>query len=308
MSRFGFVALAGRPNTGKSTLLNTLARTKLSIVSNVPQTTRHPVRFVLNYDDAQMAIMDLPGFAKPKTLLGKRLNEAASASAADSDVIVFLVDAEAGVGKGDEYLAKRLLALGVPVICAVNKIDAVKRGKVAEALDRLRRISESAEAAGLGSPKDFVPISAKTGLGLDILLESVAACLPEGPHLFPEEDMQEEDDLHDLRRRIAEIVREKLIAGSRDELPYSIAVLVDDISVREKDGADLYEIFCKVLVERESQKAIVVGSGGERIKKAGTEARAELEALLGAKVFLDLRVVVEKNWQKNPKILEKLGI
>ncbi len=308
MSRFGFVAIAGRPNTGKSTLLNKLAGQKLSIVSSVPQTTRHPARFVLVHRDAQIAFVDLPGLAKPRTLLGKRLNEAASAAAASSDLVLLLVDAKAGVGKGDAYLARLICASKAPVVGVVNKVDAVPKSKVAEALQALGELSDDLERRVGEGIVDFVPISAKTGWGLDVLLDVIAARLPEGPHLFPDNDGSDGEEEGALTRRIAEIIREKLIAGAREELPYSIAVLVEDISFRRKGEEELVEIFAKVLVERESQKAIVIGSGGSALKRAGTEARRELEALLGARVFLDLRVVVEKDWQKNPKILEKLGL
>lgn len=308
MPRFGLVAIAGRPNTGKSTLLNALAGRKLSIVSGVPQTTRHPARFVMNHGDAQIAFVDLPGFAKPKTLLGRRLNEAVTSSLGSSDAAILLVDAKAGVGRGDAYLAEKLAGFGIPLVCAVNKIDAAPKAKVAEALDEMGRISKECEAAGLAGFADFVPISARTGMGVDTLLDVVSALLPDGPPLYPDEDSPPEIGAGELERHIAEIIREKLIATAREELPYSIAVIVDDISARDLDGGELYEIRAKVLVERKSQKAIVVGAAGEAITRAGTEARRELEAMLGAQVFLDLRVVVEKDWQKNPKVLERLGL
>jgi GTP-binding protein Era len=308
MPRFGFVAIAGRPNTGNSTLLNTIAGRKLSIVTSVPQTTRHPARCVISRGDTQIAFTDLPGLAKPKTMLGRRLNEAALASVADSDAVVFLVDSIAVVGRGDAYLANRLLGSEIPVVCAVNKIDAAPKRKVVEALEEMKKISEKSESEGQATFVDFVPISAKNGLGIDTLLDVVAALLPEGPHLFADDGSEDFDDGMGLEKRIAEIIREKLISTAREELPYSIAVSIDDITTREKAGATLYEITAKILVERESQKAIVVGAGGAAIKRAGIEARRELEAMLGSQVFLDLRVVVERGWQKNPKILAKLGL
>ncbi|MER3522050.1 MAG: GTPase Era [Acidimicrobiia bacterium] len=326
MSRFGYVAIAGRPNTGKSTLLNTVAGQKLSIVSNVPQTTRHPVRFVINLGDSQIALVDLPGFAKPKTLVGKRLNEAVSGWVADSDACILLVDAAAGVGRGDLYLARTILTTQVPAVCAVNKVDVASKAEIALALEKMREVSEECEASGGKAFVDFVPISAKTGSGIRTLLDTVASILPESDHLYSGEESLGLGDDNELHRRIAEIIREKLIRNAKEELPYSIAVIVEDINVREakKTGEvetesdqtgtqygrsrELIEISVKILVERESQKAIVIGSKGEALKKAGTEARLELEALLGSRVFLDLRVVVEKNWQKNPKILDKLGL
>lgn len=338
MPRFGFVTIAGRSNTGKSTLLNTVAGQKVAVVSAVPQTTRHPARFVLDWNDTQMALIDLPGYAKPKSLLGKRLNEAVASWVANSDACIFLVDAAAGVGAGDVYLARTLLSTQVPVVCAVNKVDVAGEDDVARALEKMAEVSKKSEGSCGSGFVEFVPISAKTGNGIDTLLDTVAPLLPEVDRIYSGQEWLGLDDERELRNRIAEIVREKLLASVREELPYSIAVVVEDISVRGTTGvgaamgavdftgarsvggyedseslgsaygAELIEISAKVLVERESQKGIVIGSRGEVLKRAGTQARLELEALLGAKVFLDLRVVVEKNWQKNPKILEKLGL
>ena len=308
MSRFGFVALAGRPNTGKSTLLNTLAGRKLAIVSPVPQTTRHVARLVITHGDAQLAFCDLPGYGKPKTLLGQRLNEAVDASLKGTDAAVFMVDASAGVGRGDTFLARRLANMGIPTVACVNKIDVAKPKQVAEALAALDSISKELEQKGFRPFVDFVPISAKTGLGVDVLLQAVASCVPEGPHLFPESYEELVENPEQMRILIAEVIREKLITGARDELPYSIAVLVEDVEIKGTEESPLAYISGKVVVERPSQKAIVIGAGGSALKEAGTKARQELEVLLGMRVYLDLKVVVEKDWQRDPKALQRLGL
>ena len=289
--RSGFVSVVGRPNTGKSTLVNALVGEKVSIVSDKPQTTRGRVRGVLTTDDYQLVFTDTPGFHKPRTLLGERLNEMVGESTHDVEAVVQVVDGAAGVGRGDAFVATRQVApLRCLKICVVNKVDAMKRGEVVAQLEAASRLAEF----------DHVfPVSAKRGAGLDELLQVLVEVLPEGPAHFPVGEVTDRP----LELRLADLVREKALALTREELPHSIAVQVEELERTE----GLVRITCAVLVERESQKGIVIGSGGEMLKRIGTQARKEIEALLGSKVFLELRVKVQKEWQRDPRALGRLG-
>jgi GTPase len=289
--RAGVVAVVGRPNTGKSTLVNALVGEKVAIVSDKPQTTRRGVRGVVTSDDCQVVFVDTPGFHKPRTLLGQRLNETVSASVEGVDAIVLVVDAAAGVGRGDAFAAQRHLEpFDGPKLCAVNKIDAVGRHAVVPQLDA---------ASKLGEFDEIVPVSARTGEGVGTLLELLVGRMPEGPPLFPEDQATDQS----IETRVAEIVREKALDLTREELPHSIEVVVEEL----EDGDELVRIDAVVLVERESQKGIVIGRGGEMLKTIGTRARKELEALFGRKVFLGLRVKVLREWQRDPSALQRLG-
>lgn len=291
MTRSGLVAVVGRPNTGKSTLVNALVGEKVSIVSDKPQTTRGRIRGVVTGDDYQVVLTDTPGFHKPRTTLGERLNEMVGESTADVDAIVQVVDAAAGVGRGDAFVASRQVAPHrVHKVCAVNKVDRLSKGAVLPQLEA---------AAALADFDHVVPISARTGAGVPELLQILVEALPEGPFLYPEDEPTDQP----LERRVAEIVREKALAATREEVPHSIATEVEELE--REDG--LVRIHCLVLVERESQKGIVIGKGGEVLKRIGTEARHELEALLGEKVYLELRVKVLRDWQRDPKALQRLG-
>ena len=291
MTRAGIAAVVGRPNTGKSTLVNALVGRKVSIVSDKPQTTRDRVRGVLTGDGYQVVLTDTPGFHKPRTLLGRRLNEVVGESTSDVDAIVQVVDGAAGIGRGDAFVAARQVEPhdGLKV-CAVNKIDRLSRSAVLPLLEA---------AAALTAFDHVIPVSARTGDGVPELLALLVEALPEGPYLFPEEETTDQP----LERRVAEIVREKALAAMREEVPHSIATQVEELEREE----GLVRIHCVVLVERESQKGIVIGKGGEMLKRIGTQARVELEALLGEKVYLELRVKVLRDWQRDPKALERLG-
>jgi GTP-binding protein Era len=289
--RSGLVAVVGRPNVGKSTLVNALVGQKVAIVSDKPQTTRRDIRGIRTRADHQIVFTDTPGFHKPRTLLGSRLNELVDDATAGVDLVIQVVDAKAGVGRGDAYVFERQVRrAGVPAFCAVNKLDAVR--------DR-REVPQLQAAADLGPFAEIVPVSAENGRGLDVLLELLLARLPEGPPLYPPDEVTDQP----LEVRVAELVREQALAVTREEVPHSIAVVVEEL---EREG-DLTRIAATIVVERDSQKGIVIGKGGSVLKVIGTRARAQIELLLGTRVFLDLRVKVLKEWQRDPKALRRLG-
>jgi GTPase len=289
--RSGIVAVVGRPNVGKSTLVNALVGQKVAIVSDKPQTTRRDIRAIATDDEAQIVYTDTPGFHKPRTMLGVRLNDLVGEAVDGVDVVVQVVDGASGVGRGDAYVYEQKVGpAGAPAICVVNKIDAV-RGHA--------EVPQLARAAELGAFDEVVPVSASTGAGVDILRALLIAMLPEGPLLYPPDDVTDQS----LETRLAELIREQVLRRTRDEVPHSIAVVIDEM---ERDGA-LERIHASLVVERDSQKGIVIGKGGATLKAIGTDARAEIEQLLGTKVFLDLRVTVLKEWQRDPRALERLG-
>jgi GTPase len=305
----GLVALVGRPNVGKSTLLNALLGQKLAITSDKPQTTRSAVRGVLHRPEGQIVLVDTPGLHKPRTLLGQRLNDLVRGTLAEVDLVLQLVDAAAGVGSGDRFLAAELDKVATPTLCVVNKIDATSRAKTAAALQA---------AAGLADFAEIVPVSARTGEQLDLLIELILRHLPDGRPLYPEGHTTDEPEQH----LVAEIIREKALDVVRDELPHSVAVLVEEMGpdegsggLKERSGSppenrgreDLLVIRAFLFVERASQKPIVLGKGGSVLRDIGTRARAELEALFGTQVYLDLRVKVAKEWQRDPRQLSRLG-
>jgi GTP-binding protein Era len=289
--RSGFAAIVGRPNVGKSTLVNALVGDKVAIVSDKPQTTRSAIRGILEGPDFQVVLVDTPGYHKPRNLLGKRLNELVRSAWSDVDIALFVVDGHSGVGTGDAKVAHDLDAAGCPVICVVNKIDAMNKGEIAGALTA---------AARLGDFAHYVPMSAREGDGVDLLRGLVIEAMPEGPPYYPPGTRRDQPP----PAFVAELVREKILVRTRDELPHSVAVVTEEYEERE-DG--LLEIQATIYVERDSQKGIVIGKAGANIKAIGTEAREEIELLFGTRVFLDLRVKVEKDWQRHSHALERLG-
>jgi GTP-binding protein Era len=289
----GLVALVGRPNVGKSTLLNALLGQKLAIVSDKPQTTRSVVRGVLHRPEGQAVLVDTPGLHKPRTLLGQRLNDLVRGTLSEVDLVLQLVDAAAGVGAGDRFLAAELAKVATPKLGVVNKMDAASRAKLAAALQATAELADFAEV---------VPVSARDGTQLDLLVELILRHLPEGRPLYPEGHTSDEPEQH----LVAELIREKALAVVRDELPHSVAVLVEEMGP-DPEREDLLVIRAFLFVERASQKPIVVGKGGAVLRDIGTRARAELEALFGTQVYLDLRVKVAKEWQRDPRQLSRLG-
>jgi GTP-binding protein Era len=289
----GLVALVGRPNVGKSTLLNALLGQKLAIVSDKPQTTRSVVRGVLHRPEGQAVLVDTPGLHKPRTLLGQRLNDLVRGTLSEVDLILLLVDAAAGVGAGDRFLADELAKVATPRFCVVNKMDAAPRAKMAAALQAAGDLADFAE---------IVPVSARTGEQLELLVELVMGHLPDGRPLYPEGHTSDEPEQH----LVAELIREKALARVRDELPHSVAVLVEEMGP-DPDREDLLVIRANLFVERASQKPIVLGRGGSVLRDIGTQARTELEALFGTRIYLDLRVKVAKDWQRDPRQLSRLG-
>jgi GTPase len=288
----GISTLVGRPNVGKSTLVNQLVGTKVSIVSDRPQTTRNQVRGVWNGPGSQVVFIDTPGIHRPKTELGRRLNQRSTETLDAVDVICFLIEANAPIGAGDRYIAGLLAEVDTPVILVVNKTDAASPQEILEHL---------AGAAGtLGDFAAYVPLSAQTGDGGDALLGEITSRLPEGPLYYPDGVVTDQPDTF----LAAELLREKLLAVAREELPHSLAVTVEEI----EDRPDLLVLRAVVRVERDSQKGIVIGKGGAVIKEAGTAARLELEALLGTRIHLETHVKVDKDWQRRPDALDRLGL
>ena len=289
--RSGVVAVVGRPNVGKSTLVNAIMGQKVAIVSDKPQTTRRGVHAIWSTHEAQVVLTDTPGFHKPRTLLGARLNDLVGDAVSGVDLVLHVVDAAAGVGTGDAFVyEQKVRPTGAPAICVVNKVDAL-RGRA--------EVPQLAAAAGIGDYVEVVPISAKLGKGIGMLRGLVIERMPEGPALYPEEMITDQP----LEVRLAEIVREKALAVTRQEVPHSIAVVVEEL---ERDDS-LVKVHASLVVERDSQKGIVIGRGGETLKTIGSRAREEMELVLGTKVFLDLRVKVLKEWQRDPRALERLG-
>lgn len=289
--RAGFACFVGRPNAGKSTLTNAIVGQKIAITSNKPQTTRHIIRGVLHRPNAQLVLVDTPGLHKPRTLLGERLNDLVRATWSEVDVIGLCIPADEPVGKGDTFIASELAALKAKLVAVVTKIDLVDKQAMTEQLLAVSRLGEFA---------DIVPCSAVAGGDqLDVLTDVMIGHLPKSPQLYPD-DMLTDEPEHVL---IAEMIREAALEGVHDELPHSITVLVEEIIPEGK----LTKVYADIYVERQSQKAIVIGARASRLKEVGMAARAQIEDLLGTKVYLDLHVRVAKDWQRDPKQLRKLG-
>ena len=300
--RAGFACLVGRPNAGKSTLTNALVGTKVAITSGRPQTTRHNVRGVVHRSDSQLVLVDTPGLHRPRTLLGKRLNDLVRETLAGVDVIAFCIPADEKIGPGDRFITRDLAELRTPVVAVVTKADTVTREALAA---QLLAVSE------LGEWADIVPVSAQRNEQIDVLEEVLLKYMPLSPPLYPTGEITDEPQ----QVMIAELVREAALEGVRDELPHSLAVVVDEIADpdderevgRIKGVGGRLQVRVSLVVERDSQKAIIIGRGGRRLKEVGVTARKGIEKLLGRKVYLDLHVRTAKDWQSDPKALARLG-
>jgi GTP-binding protein Era len=292
--RSGFASLVGRPNAGKSTLTNALVGSKVAITSSKPQTTRHAIRGLVHRSDAQLVIVDTPGLHKPRTLLGERLNTVVRDTLAEVDVVGFCVPGDQPVGPGDRFLAAELARLRSPVVAIVTKSDTVDRDQLGA---QLLAVNE------LGEWVDVVPVSAVSGWQVDLVADLLVAQLPEGPPLYPDGELTDEPEA----TLVAELIREAALEGVRDELPHSIAVLVDEMVPREGRADGLIDVYATIYVERSSQKPIVLGKGGSRMKEIGSQSRGAIARLLGSPVYLDLHVKVAKEWQRDPKQLRRLG-
>lgn len=296
----GFVCLVGRPNTGKSTLTNAIVGAKVAITSTRPQTTRHTIRGIVHRDDFQIVLVDTPGLHRPRTLLGKRLNDLVRDTYAEVDVIGLCIPADEAIGPGDRWIYQQIRAIApkTTLVVIVTKIDKVAKDQVAAQLMAVS--TEFGEHA-----TEIVPVSATTGEQLDRLIEVLAAQLAPGPPLYPDGELTDEPE----EVLMAELIREAALEGVRDELPHSLAVVIEEIEERPDrgEGDELIDVHAVLYVERDSQKGIVIGKGGARLREVGTAARAQIEKLLGTKVYLDLRVKVAKNWQRDPKQLGRLG-
>lgn len=297
MSEFhsGFVCFVGRPNTGKSTLTNALVGSKVAITSNRPQTTRHTIRGIVHRENFQIILVDTPGLHRPRTLLGKRLNDLVRDTYSQVDAIGLCIPADEAIGPGDRWIVEQIRSIApkTTLVVVVTKIDKVSKDKLAAQLAAVGELVDNAEV---------VPVSAVTGEQIDVLIDVLAAALPPGPAFYPDGELTDEPE----EVLMAEFIREAALEGVRDELPHSLAVVIDEVEPREGRD-DLIDVHAVLYVERDSQKGIVIGKGGERLRHVGTVARGQIEKLLGTKVYLDLRVKVAKNWQRDPKQLGRLG-
>jgi len=300
--RSGFACFVGRPNAGKSTLTNALVGTKVAITSNRPQTTRHTVRGIVHRPEAQLVLVDTPGLHKPRTLLGERLNDVVRTTWAEVDVIGFCLPADQKIGPGDRFIAAELAGLKrTPKVAVVTKSDLVDSKALAEQLIAVDQLGKETGVEWA----EIVPVSAVADQQVSLLAELLVPMLPEGPPLYPDGDLTDEPE----QVMVAELIREAALEGVRDELPHSIAVVVEEMLPREDRPADrpLLDIHANIFLERPSQKGIVIGPKGKRLKEVGTTSRGHIEALLGTPVYLDLHVKIAKDWQRDPKQLRRLG-
>ena len=292
MTRAGFVALAGRPNAGKSTLMNQIVGTKVAIVSPRPQTTRRAIRGVATGADWQLVVVDLPGVQRPRDPLTERMQRRMEVELRDSEAALFVVNGHERIGGGDRFIAETIKKVGLPTITVLNKIDLLSRTQIVERLHELAAFEVQGE---------IFPVSAKSGNGVRDLVDALVELMPESPLLYPPD---EKTDLS-LEVRLAEIIREQILHRTHDEIPHAVEVQVDELDERE-DG--LVTVVAHAWAETESQKGILVGKGGQMVRAVGTAARKEMEALLGHKVFLDLRVRVRRGWRQDEALLDRLGI
>ena len=292
MTRSGFVALAGRPNAGKSTLVNRIVGGKVAIVSDKPQTTRREIRGIATGEDWQLVLVDLPGVQRPRDPLTERMQRRVERALGEADAVLFVLNGEQEIGAGDRFIANAIANAGVPAVTALNKVDR---------LDQPRTVGALAAAAELDVPGEIFPVSARSGDGLAPLVGELISLLPEGPLLYPPDD---KSDLPE-RVRLAELVREQVLLRTREEVPHSVEVELDELEER-KDG--LLVVRARVWAETESQKGILVGAGGRMVKAVGTAARREIEETLGRRVHLELQVRVRKGWRRDDALLDRLGI
>jgi len=294
--RSGFVCFVGRPNTGKSTLTNALVGAKVAITSNRPQTTRHTIRGIMHRENFQIILVDTPGLHRPRTLLGQRLNDLVKDTYSEVDIIGWCIPVDEKIGPGDRWIFEQIktVAPKTTLVAVVTKIDKVAKDRVAA---QLVAVSEL-----VGPDAEIVPVSATTGENLDVLTDLLAKKLPLGPAFYPYGELTDEPE----EVLMAELIREAALEGVRDELPHSLAVVIEEVSPREGRD-DLIDVHAILFVERDSQKGIVIGKGGARLREVGTAARTQIEKLLGTRVYLDLRVKIAKNWQRDPKQLGRLG-
>jgi GTP-binding protein Era len=292
VSRSGFVALAGRPNVGKSTIVNRIVGDKVAIVSDKPQTTRREIRGVATGDGWQLVLVDLPGVQRPRDALTERMQRQVERALADADAALFVLNGEQEIGPGDRFIAEALKRAGVPIVTVLNKVDRLDRGRTLRALT---------DAAGLELPGELFPISAKSGVGVGPVVQELVSLVPEGPFLYPPEERSDQS----LELQLAELVREQVLLRTREELPHSVEVEVDAIEERD-DG--LMVVRARVWAETESQKRILVGAGGRMVRAVGTAARKEIERMLDRRVHLDLNVRVRKGWRRDEGLLDRLGI
>jgi GTP-binding protein Era len=292
VTRSGFVALAGRPNAGKSTLVNRIVGGKVAIVSDKPQTTRREIRGVATGQDWQLVLVDLPGVQRPRDALTERMQRQVERSLADADAALFVLNGEQEIGPGDRFIAEALRRAGVAVVTVLNKVDR---------LDRPRTVRALADAAELGVPGELYPVSARTGDGVGDVVKELIGLMPEGPFLYPPDEESDQS----LELRLAELIREQVLLRTREEVPHSVEVEIDEI---EERGDGLLVVRARVWAETESQKGILVGAGGRMVRAVGTAARKEIEAALGRRVHLELQVRVRKGWRRDEGLLDRLGI
>ncbi|AVM01162.1 GTPase Era [Gordonia iterans] len=307
--RSGFICFVGRPNTGKSTLTNALVGDKIAITSNRPQTTRHAIRGIVNLPDAQLVLVDTPGLHRPRTLLGKRLNDLVLDTLSEVDIICLCIPADEPIGPGDKWIIEQIKPLarrargdrsarsapGAAVVGIVTKLDKVTPDKVGDQLIKLSQL--------LGDDAEVIPVSAKSGKQLDVLSDLLVSLCEPGPAFYPDGELTDEPE----QVLMAEFIREAALEGVRDELPHSLAVTIEEVIPREGTDPPMVDVYAHLFVERDSQKGIIIGKKGARLKEVGTAARGQIERLLGCKVYLDLRVKVAKDWQRDPKQLGRLG-
>lgn len=294
--RSGFVCFVGRPNTGKSTLTNALVGSKIAITSSRPQTTRHTIRGIVHRDDCQLILVDTPGLHRPRTLLGQRLNDLVRDTYAEVDVIALCIPADEKIGPGDRWIYQQVtqMAPKTPLVGVVTKLDKVPKQQVAEQLLAVSNL--------LGAAAEVIPVSAAKDNNVERLIGVLASKMPAGPAFYPDGELTDEPE----ETLMAELIREAALEGVRDELPHSLAVVIEEITERE-GHPDMLDVHALLYVERSSQKGIIIGKNGARLKEVGTNARLQIEKLLGTRIYLNLHVKIAKDWQRDPKQLGRLG-